>query len=522
MNHPFNASFLALIPVLAGLMACSPAGEPDVPGAGAPNDPAAEALATAEATATQRPAGGEAKPAAPPPEPTYRMRNLLAMNIRGAQLERLFEGLDQPWAMEFMDERSLLITERGGRLLRFELDSGALTAFDGVPAVANEHDQTGLLDVELHPDFADNRKIYFSYTVSPEATDAYFQTVVSSAVLADDRLEDVQRVLTADPPGWSPSNFGGALEFDDAGFLYVSIGDRSEEWVAQRGDRLQGKILRLHDDGTVPADNPFVDDPAVDDRVYALGVRNAQGLHFDAGHGLLFETEHGPMGGDEVNVIERAGNYGWPEATYGMKYTGASVGSGTHAQGMRQPLFYFTPSIAVSPLTVYRGSQFPEWEGDLIIGTLKSRSLARLDFDNGQIRSIHAFLGGLDERIRDVRVGAEGALYVLTEPGRLYRLSREIPPVVPQPNPSGEGLYALVCAGCHDTGAGGAPMLDDRERWTEIARQPRADIERHTLEGLRDMPERGLCDLCTDEQLLSVVDYMLETAGVGRPRSEGE
>lgn len=443
------------------------------------------------------------------------VKTLVAMNIRGARMAPVVSGMKHPWAFEFIDDRRVIVTELGGRMLLADLEGGETVALSGVPAVATGHEQTGLLDVALHPDFERNGRLYISYTVADEASGAYFLTAVSTAVLEGNRLVDERRILTAEPPGWSPSNFGGALAFDDQGFLYVSVGDRSSRDTAQDGQQLRGKILRLTDEGAVPPDNPFVDDPGVDDRVFALGVRNPQGLHFDGPSGLLYEAEHGPMGGDEVNVIRAGVNYGWPLVTYGQNYTEAAIGAGTHAEGLAQPLFYFTPSTAISPLVVYRGAMFPEWDGDVLVGALKGKHVMRLDVDDGVVRSAYPFLGELNARVRDLKVGSDGALYVLIQFGSLYRVWRDATPEVVTDAPRGEHLYALVCAGCHDTGAAGAPMLDDRERWSAIASQPRAVIDRHVIEGLGDMPERGLCYLCTDEQLGEIVDYMLQAAGAG-------
>ena len=231
--------------------------------------------------------------------PPYKgdLPSLASLNIRDAHLEEVLTGLTKPWAMEFLSDDELIITEIGGKLYRYGLKAKKLTEISGLPKIATDQLQTGLLDVEIHPEFGSNRRIYFSYVVSDEKTGKYYLTAVAAATLEDNQLSGLREILRAGPYGWSPSNFGGALEFDTDGYLYVSIGDRSEHELAQQGDRLEGKILRLHDDGRVPSDNPFVGDDAVDDRIYALGVRNPQGLHFDDKTGYLFESDHGPMGG---------------------------------------------------------------------------------------------------------------------------------------------------------------------------------------------------------------------------------
>ncbi len=446
--------------------------------------------------------------------------SLEAMNIRNARLATIVEGLDRPWAFEFMAEDEVLITEIGGRLLRYRFGENAPRAITGLPAIATSNEMLGLLDVALHPDFARNRRIYFSYSKADENAEPYTLTAVATAVLDGETLREVRIILEAGPYSWSYSNSGGALAFDADGFLYVSIGDRSEERLAQRGDRLQGKLLRLADDGTVPADNPFVGNPDIDDRIYALGVRNPQGLYFDRVSGGLYEAEHGPLGGDEVNRIEAGKNYGWPTISYGMSYRLEKIGLGTHAPEMTQPLFYYLPSEAISPLLVYRGAMFPEWDGDLLVGALKGQHVSRLDLDGDRVRSEYPILGELKARIRDLKAGADGALYVLTQTGVLYRLYRDSQvqtEAVPLATP--ELVYDMVCAGCHAGGAYGAPNPAQPAQWARVLAQPITQTYRHTLEGYGAMPERGLCDLCTDEQLRQTVDLMLERAR-GESRAE--
>jgi glucose/arabinose dehydrogenase len=451
------------------------------------------------------------------------LASLAALNIRDARLEELVAGLDQPWAFEFISQHSIIITERVGQLRLLDLRDGSLDEVRGLPALVHEPEQTGLLDIELHPDFARNQRLYLSVAAADPETGRYFRTEVLSARLNGRQLEDVQVLLHADPIGWSPSNFGGALEFDDRGYLFISIGDRSDRDVAQQGDRLQGKILRLHDDGRTPADNPFVNQADIDPRIWALGLRNPQGLHFDAESGLLFAAEHGPMGGDEVNIIRKGRNYGWPVITYGQNYTTSSIGEGSHKAGLEQPLFYFLPSTAISPLTLYRGSMFPEWDGDLLVGALKGRHVTRLDLDQSEaapgpgivVRSAFDFLGEINPRVRDIKVAADGAVLVLVQAGSLYRLSRQPADQPEVTSPDGAGIpgatvYAAVCAGCHDTGAYQSPRLDNPDSWQQVRAQARSLTETHVINGKGLMPARGLCDFCSDKDLRGAIDYMLE------------
>ncbi len=442
------------------------------------------------------------------------LRSLAALNIRNVQLETVVNELKEPWAIEFLGPDELIISEIRGRLYRYKLPTGPLQPISGLPRIATEAEQTGLLDIELHPDFKNNRRIYFSYSASDEETSRFFLTAVATAELRDTKLLGVHDILRAGPFSWSPSNFGGALEFGPKGFLYVSVGDRSEHMFAQQGERLQGKILRLNDDGSVPADNPFVNDETVDDRIYALGVRNAQGLHYDATYGQLFEAEHGPMGGDEINIIQAGANYGWPTITYGQNYTTEAIGVGTHKTGLIQPLWYYTPSIAVSPLAVYRGSMFPEWDGHLLVGALAGKHISKLDLDGTRIRSERALLGELKDRIRDIKVAADGSIFVLTQNKGLHRLFRvPSPPATEKPDNS-ELLYQMICSGCHDTGASGTPQLTEPTHWTGILAKPREDVYRNTIDGYREMPERGLCYICTDKQIRATVDYILDRVRV--------
>ncbi len=464
------------------------------------------ALMTAAAAQSERPYGVP---------PTYEgaLDSLAAINIRNVELQTLRDDLAEPWAFEFLGPDELLVTEIRGRLLRVPLAGDRpVIEIDGLPSIASSQQQTGLLDVALHPQFEQNRRIYFSYAEADPDTGRYFRTQVATARLAADALEEFRVLLPDEPFGWSPSNFGGALEFDGQGRLLITIGDRSEEVLAQRGDRLEGKILRLSDEGGVPPDNPFVGNAEIDDRILALGVRNAQGLVRDPATNAVYFAEHGPLGGDEVNLLIDGANYGWPTISYGLAYSTAAIAQGTHAPGMVQPLFYYLPSEAISPLAVYRGKMFPEWDGDLLVGALKGQHVSRLDLDGEVVRSEYPILGEIAARIRDLKIGTDGALYVLTEDGRLLRLVRTAPQAPATRTPDGERVYQLVCAGCHDAGAADAPRLDDACAWQEIAAKGWEEVWRNTLNGIGAMPERGLCHVCTDAHLEAAARYLLAQA----------
>jgi glucose/arabinose dehydrogenase len=458
----------------------------------------------------QPPLAAEDRPYGVPPAYEGALDSLAAINIRNVELQTLREDLAEPWAFEFLGPDEVLVSETRGRLLRVPLAADRpVIEISGLPPIAIAQQQTGLLDVALHPQFELNHRIYFSYAEADAATGRYYRTQVATARLVGNALEDLRPLLADAPFGWSPSNFGGALEFDGQGRLLITIGDRSEEVLAQRGDRLEGKILRLSDDGAVPPDNPFVGDPEIDDRIIALGVRNAQGLVRDPETDAVYFAEHGPLGGDEVNRLTPGANYGWPTISYGLAFSTAAVAEGTHAPGMIQPLFYYLPSEAISPLAIYRGAMFPEWRGDLLVGALKGRHVSRLDLDGEVVRSEYPILGEIEARIRDLKIGPDGALHVLTEDGRLLRLVRTEADAPATRSPDGERVYRLVCAGCHDSGAADAPRLDDACAWQTIAAKGWDEVWRNTRDGINAMPERGLCHVCTDAHLEAAARYLL-------------
>jgi glucose/arabinose dehydrogenase/cytochrome c5 len=482
----------------------------DVAVQAAAQSPAVQPSESERASASQT---KERRRYAVPPDYTGSLPSMSAVNLRTAVLDRRVENLDQPWAFEFLTDDEILVSERKGRLWRIRLDRPEeRIAVQGLPEIANDRQQTGLLDVALHPEFGTNSTVFFSYSAEDAETGAYYLTAVARGQLEGDRLTDVRTVIEAGPYGWSPSNFGGALEFLADGSLLVAVGDRSEEMLAQRGDRLQGKILRLTDTGAVPPDNPFIDVSEVDDRIWAIGLRNVQGLVRDPLTNRVYATSHGPLGGDEVNRVQAGRNYGWPTVTYGRYYSTARIGVGTHAEGFEQPLFYYLPSEAISPIAIYRGEMFPDWQGDLLVGALKGKHVSRLDLDGDVVRSEYPILNEIDDRVRDIKVGPEGAVWILTQNTGLWRLRLEPEPPVPERPADGQGVYRMACAGCHDAGAGGAARLDQGCRWQELAKKGRDRLLEHTIEGFGNMPARGLCELCEDRHLAAAIDYMLDAA----------
>jgi glucose/arabinose dehydrogenase len=323
------------------------------------------------------------------------------------------QGLEHPWGLAFLPDGRLLVTERPGRLRLVAVD-GQLDSqpVAGLPQIA-VRGQGGLLDVALHPRFSENQWVYLSYAAPGEGGAG---TEVARGRLVGKRLENLQVIFTQQPKSGTERHFGSRLVFDREGYLYITMGDRGDRRRAQRLDDLGGKIVRLHDDGRIPVDNPFVNQAAARPEIYSFGHRNVQGAALHPVTGKLWAHEHGPQGGDEINVVRSGRNYGWPVITYGAEYgSGLSIGEGTHKVGMEQPLHYWVPSIAPSGMAFYTGDRFPDWRGDLFVGALKDRMLVRLHLEGEKVLQEERLLQGVLGRIRDVRSGPDGYLYLLTD-----------------------------------------------------------------------------------------------------------
>jgi len=328
------------------------------------------------------------------------------------RLVKVVEGLEHPWSVAFLPDGGMLVTERPGRL-RLVRDGRLLPEpVAGVPAVFASG-QGGLLEVALHPQFAQNGLIYLSYA---EPGEGGASTALARAKLVQNRLEDLRVIFRQEPKTGSSVHFGGRIVFDRAGFLYLTLGERGEKDRAQRPDNHHGSVIRLHDDGRVPADNPFAGKTGWRPEKFDLGHRNQQGAALHPQSGVLWTHEHGPQGGDEVNSIRPGANYGWPVITYGVNYgIGTRIGEGTHKEGMAQPLYYWVPSIAPSGMAFYTGDRFPKWKGDLFVGSLKFELLVRLKLDGEKVAKEERLIKGAIGRIRDVRSGPDGYLYLLTD-----------------------------------------------------------------------------------------------------------
>ncbi|MGB7215038.1 MAG: PQQ-dependent sugar dehydrogenase [Gammaproteobacteria bacterium] len=337
-------------------------------------------------------------------------------------------GLEHPWSLAFLPDGGLLVTERPGRLRIVR--NGVLDpeSIAGVPEVEVTV-LGGLLDVLLHPDFAENRLLYLSYSKGRD--DGLSTTAVSRARFDGRALVDVEEIFVAENWSVSETNFGGRMAFGRDGHLYIAIGERQEQERAQDGRVHGGKVLRLRPDGSVPDDNPFVGREGWLPEIYSYGHRSPQGLAVHPVTGALWENEHGPLGGDEINVILPGRNYGWPLATFGTDYDGRPVTERSSHDGFEAPLMYWMPSIAVSGLSFYTGDRFPAWRGNAFVGAMMlgrtswTGHIQRLTFnEQGHPIQREPILIELRQRIRDVRPGPDGLLYVLTDenPGALLRI----------------------------------------------------------------------------------------------------
>lgn len=338
----------------------------------------------------------------------------------GYRLVTLSRDLEQPWGMAFLPDGRLLITERPGRLRVFANGRLERLSLSGVPKVY-ARGQAGLLDICLHPDFARNRMLYLSYISDGPGGPV---TTAGRAELGDGGLRDMTPIFEALPRRSGSLNLGARLLFDRAGLLYVTCGDRFQMNQAQDLGDLAGKIVRLRDDGSVPPDNPFVGRAGARPEIFTWGNRNPQGLALHPETGKVWEVEHGPRGGDELNVLKAGANYGWPRVTYGVNYDGSKITDNRSLPGMEDALRTWVPSISPCGLSFYTGDQFPGWKGSLFTGALSAYALFRIELDGERYRSEERLLEGRLPYIRDVRLGPDGLIYLVThsDEGGLYRL----------------------------------------------------------------------------------------------------
>jgi glucose/arabinose dehydrogenase len=338
------------------------------------------------------------------------------------RVEVVASGLDHPWSLAFLPGGAVLVTERNGGLRRIE--GGRMMRITGVPAVLNEG-QGGLFDVVLHPDFARNNLVYLSYAYGTKQANG---TRIARARLDGNTLREVTPIYTAMPLKRGPVHYGGRMAFLPDGTLVLTTGDGFDyREHAQKLDSPLGKIMRLTDAGKVPPGNPFSAIADAQSAIWSRGHRNPQGLAWDPVRRALFAHEHGPKGGDEVNRITAGANYGWPVASHGMDYSGATISPYTSYKGMVDPLLTWVPSIAPSGLAVYRGAMFPEWQGDLLVGALVDKEVRRVRLSpDGRPLGQESLFKQVGARIRDVRVAPDGAVWLTTDDpaGQVLRVSR--------------------------------------------------------------------------------------------------
>ena len=356
-------------------------------------------------------------------------------------------GLSHPWSLAFLPDGNILVTERAGRLRIVR--SGVLDPepIAGVPATRAAV-LGGLFEVALHPRFAENQLLYLTYTKVGENN--LTTTALARARFDGKALLDVKEIFVANTWSKSTTNYGGRIAFDRAGFLYLTLGERQEHERAQNGMDHGGKVLRLRDDGGVPPDNPFVGKAGYQPEIYSIGHRSPQGLAFHPQTGELWENEHGPLGGDELNVVRAGGNYGWPLVTYGRWYTGRKVTDETSRPGLEDPLMYWVPSIAISGIAFYTGDRFPAWKGNVFVGAMfegRTRGTGHLQritiSGEGQPIQREPILTELRQRIRDVRQGPDGLLYLLTDEDNGLLLRVEPASQMAPPNSAGVSMGHL-------------------------------------------------------------------------------
>jgi len=337
-------------------------------------------------------------------------------------VEQVADGLGIPWGLAFLNEKELLITERSGQLKRLSLETGRIQSIGGLPVVKAKG-QGGLLDVAVTDEAAGSSWIYFTYSKEQKGNDV---TTLARAKLNDNQLIEWQELLVTQSASDTGRHFGSRITFDGEGHLFFTVGDRGDRPNGQDLTTHAGSILRLNLDGTVPADNPFVKRRDVLPEIWSYGHRNPQGIFFDRDRQRLWVIEHGPRGGDEINLIKPGSNYGWPVVSYGKEYWGPfAVGEAKQKEGMEDPVKVFIPSIAPSSLLVYSGKLFPEWRGNLFSGALAMTHLNRVILDENFFpQKEQRLFEDKNERIRDVIEHANGDIYFSTDSGKIFRIKK--------------------------------------------------------------------------------------------------
>lgn len=328
------------------------------------------------------------------------------------KVDTLHSGFENPWGMTWLPDGRMLVTERKGEILIFKDDKFTGEKIQGLPAV-HEVNQAGLLDITVHPKYSENGWIYIAYAKNFE--DSTGATTIMRFKLEGNTAVQQEDLITAGPPWKGGRHFGSRIVFDNEGFMYFSNGDKGNiPMNAQDLTNAHGKVHRVNDDGTIPTDNPFVDSTGAVASIWSYGNRNPQGLYFDKANNILWETEHGPKGGDELNIIEKGKNYGWPVITYGINYNGTILAETSEKPGMEQPIHYWVPSIATSGLTVVTSDKYPGWKGNILVGALAKQHIARVVLKDNKLVAEEKLLPGIG-RVRQVAESPDGYIYAITE-----------------------------------------------------------------------------------------------------------
>ena len=350
--------------------------------------------------------------------------NTIETRWADVHVETVTDGLDRPWGIAFLSNGRMLVTELTGDMRIIESDGSKGEPISGLPEIKVMR-QGGLLDVALSPDYESDNMIYFSYSEPESAGSEITSTAVARARLEDDQLQDVEVIFSQYPKEEGGRHYGGRLQFSaDGEYLFIGLGDRGHRQDdSQTLDNHTGKLVRIHRDGSAPSDNPFVGEDGALPEIWSYGHRNIQGMDIHPSTGEIWAVEHGPQGGDELNHAEAGLNYGWPVITHGEQYGGGEVGMGFAKEGMELPVWHWTPSIAVSGMAFYDGNQFPAWQGNVLATGLRGTQVARLEMDGDRV--IHQEVMEFDYRIREVKIGPEGYIYLLTDEsdGKILRLS---------------------------------------------------------------------------------------------------
>ena len=337
-------------------------------------------------------------------------------------LVQVVEKLQYPWAMDFLPGSEALVTEKPGRLQKVNLETGKKTEIQNLPEI-HAVGQGGLLDVMVHPDFKQNQKIFLTFSAPLNASGDATTTLIS-ARLEGQQLSDQKILFQADPALPGGHHFGSRVRMAKDGMLYFSVGERGRMKEAQDPQNHLGTVIRLQENGKVPQDNPFLKNRKGRAEIFSYGHRNPQGMALHPKSGKIWVHEHGPQGGDEINILKAGANYGWPKTTFGEQYGGGKIGIGPKSPGIEEPLLHWTPSIAPSGMDFYQGDIFPNWNGDLLVGSLKFRMLVRVDLEGSLVQGQEVVFQDRIGRVRDVRVSPEGKIYLLNDEyrGGIFRL----------------------------------------------------------------------------------------------------